>query len=62
MTVLVVRAIPPEVPHPTEAYEGFGDAVTSLTYLFFGVVLSILVALFTGIFVAVHGYAKMESK
>jgi hypothetical protein len=60
VTVLVVRAIPPEAPHPTEAYEGFGDAVTALFGLFIGAVLSILVALFTAIFVAVHANAKME--
>jgi flagellar biosynthesis protein FliR len=62
VTVLVVRAIPPEVPHPTEAYEGFGDAVTTLFNLIIGAALSILAALFTAIFVAVRGYAKMESK
>src|SRR5581483_5588079 len=36
VTVLVVRAIPPEVPHPTEASGGFGDAMLALIRVYIG--------------------------
>lgn len=49
VTLLIVRAIPPEVPHPTEAYEGFGDAMTALFRFYLGAVLSLLVASAAGL-------------
>ena len=49
VTILILLAIPPQVPHPTEAYEGFGDAVTALLRLILGASVSILVALIAGI-------------
>jgi hypothetical protein len=61
VTVLVVRSMR-EVPHPTEAYEGFGDAAVALLRLLFGAGLSILIALFTGIFVAVRVGRKVEAE
>jgi hypothetical protein len=62
VTVVVVRSVPPEVPHPTEAYEGFGDAVMAPFHMFVGVVVSILIALFTAILVAVRVSATVEAK
>jgi hypothetical protein len=49
VTVLIVRAIPPEVPHPTEAHEGFGDAMMALVRFCFGAGLSFLVACIVGL-------------
>lgn len=45
LTVLVVRAIPPKVPNPTEAYEGFGDAVMASFELAVGAALSLVVSM-----------------
>jgi hypothetical protein len=59
-TIFLVRFLPPDVPQPTEAYEGYANGVTALFQLFFGAVLSILIALFTAIVVAVRAYAKVE--
>jgi hypothetical protein len=49
-TVGLVLAIRPEVP-PTEAYEGFGDAVRALFFFGVGAVLSLCVALVLGLMV-----------
>jgi hypothetical protein len=59
LTVVVIRSIPPEVPNPTEAYEGFGDAVMAMVLLVFGAVVSILVALVVAIIVAVRVNGKV---
>jgi hypothetical protein len=48
VTVLIVRAIPPAVPNPTEAYEGFGDAMMAQFRFCMGAGLSLLVACITG--------------
>lgn len=48
ITVLVIWAIPPEVPNPTEAYEGFGDAVRALGLFGLGVILSLCAAVGVG--------------
>jgi len=45
LTVVVVRSIPPLVPHPTEAYEGFGDALATECRLVAGGALSVMVSL-----------------
>jgi hypothetical protein len=52
LTVLVVRSIPPEVPNPTEAYEGFGDAMMRMIWLHLGSGASFLLALMIGLAVA----------
>jgi hypothetical protein len=62
VTVLVVRSIPPEVPHPTEAYEGFGDAVTAAIHLFIGTLLSFLIALIVACFVAVRFSVEVKAE
>ena len=49
VTVLIVRAIPPEVPHPTEAYEGFGDGMMALVRFCLGAGLSLIVACVVGV-------------
>jgi hypothetical protein len=48
-TVVLVWAIAPEVPNPTEAYEGFGDAVRTLFLFGVGAVLSLCAALVIGL-------------
>jgi len=52
VTYWVVRAIPPEVPHPTEAYEGFGDAMTAASRFFLGAGASFVFAAVIGFVVA----------
>lgn len=47
-TVLVISFIPPTVPHPTEAYEGVGDALMAQLYLAAGGGVSLLVASVVG--------------
>jgi hypothetical protein len=42
LTILIVRLIPATVPNPTEAYEGFGDAIMAENYLLIGVGLSLI--------------------
>lgn len=49
VTVLVVRMIPPDVPNPTEAYEGFGDALAALVRFYAGAVLSFVAACVVGV-------------
>ena len=49
VTIVIVRAIPPEAAHPTEAYEGFGDALMSLIRFVIGVTLSVSVAIVVGL-------------
>jgi hypothetical protein len=53
ITILIVRAIPPRVPNPTEAYEGFGDAMIAGHYFLVGSLLSLPVAASIGATVAV---------
>jgi hypothetical protein len=50
VTVLIIRAIPPDEPNPTEAYEGFGDAVEALFRFFWGSGLSLLAACVVGLY------------
>lgn len=52
VTVLVIRQIPPEVPHPTEAYEGFGDAMRALVLFYLGAGMAFLVAVVVGVAVS----------
>jgi ABC-type Fe3+ transport system permease subunit len=54
LTFLVVRAISPEHPHPTEAYEGFGDAMMALFHFAFGAVLSLIASMIVAGIVAAH--------
>jgi hypothetical protein len=54
VTLLVVLAIPPEVPHPTEAYEGIGDALMAMFYFGIGAMLSLCVAFSVGIAAGAH--------
>ena len=49
VTALIVRAIPPEVAHPTEAYEGFGDAIMAIFRFAVGAALSVCVAFVVGL-------------
>ncbi|MGH7169693.1 MAG: hypothetical protein ACRELF_00775 [Gemmataceae bacterium] len=44
LTVLVVGAVPPKVPNPTEAYEGFGETMTAFFYLAVGAAISLLIS------------------
>ena len=44
LTVLIVCTIPPKVPNPTEAYEGFGDAMMAIFYLAVGAAISLLLS------------------
>lgn len=46
-TVLIVRGIPPDVPNPTEAYEGFGDAARAMFLFWVGAALSECAAIVT---------------
>jgi hypothetical protein len=52
ITILIVRSIPPKVGHPTEAYEGFDDFVTSVFWFAIGVGVSFAVALVVGVVVS----------
>jgi hypothetical protein len=52
MTVIVVRSIPPTVPNPTEAYEGFGDYMMALFRFLFGALISFMVAVGVALVVA----------
>lgn len=52
ITILIVRAIPPEVPNPTEAYEGFGDAIMGVFRFYVGTLISFVVAVVTGLLVS----------
>jgi hypothetical protein len=52
LTILVIRAIPPKVAHPTEAYEGVGDAMMATYYLGIGAFLSFSVAFYLAIKIA----------
>jgi hypothetical protein len=45
LTILVIRLIPAKVPNPTEAYEGFGDAIMLENYLLIGTGLSLIVSM-----------------
>jgi hypothetical protein len=62
IVVLAIRQIPPDVPHPTEAYEGFGDAMRAVFLFYLGVGLSFLVAVVAGFvvatWVAYRGYSR----
>ena len=49
VTILIVRAIPPEMSHPTEAYEGFGDALLAMFRFVIGATLSVSVAIVVGL-------------
>lgn len=49
VTVLIVRAIPPEVPNPTEAYEGIGDAMLAQFWFYLGGGVSLFVACSVGV-------------
>ncbi|VTR97845.1 unnamed protein product [Gemmata massiliana] len=49
-TLLIIRAVPADVPNPTEPREGLGDAMTAMFLFCLGVVLSFFPA-------AVVGYA-----
>lgn len=49
ITILIARAIPPEVRNPTEAYEGIGDAMMTVFRFYAGVVLSLFVASIAGL-------------
>jgi len=51
VTILIIRAIPPDVPNPTEAYEGFGDAIKAMTYFGLGASLSLIIAGVVGMLV-----------
>ena len=53
VVVLAIRQIPPDVPHPKEAYEGFGDALRVVFLFYLGVGLSFLVAVMVGVTVSV---------
>jgi hypothetical protein len=48
VTILIERAIPPEVPNPTEVYEGFGDWMSAVLRIFIGAGLSLVVACIVG--------------
>jgi hypothetical protein len=52
VTVLVVRSIAPEVPKPTEAYQGFGDYVLTLFWFHIGAGLSFVAAVGIGLAIA----------
>ncbi len=49
LTLVAVRLIPPEVPNPTEAYEGIGDALTAAFYFGIGAVASLCAAFVIGL-------------
>lgn len=54
VTLLVIWLIPPIVPNPTEAYEGFGDAVLTFFYFGVGAVVSLCVAMCVGLLAGGH--------
>lgn len=49
LTILILCLIPRSVKHPTEAYEGIGDAIIAMLCLGFGAVISLCVALVVGL-------------
>ena len=51
-TVLIERSIPPEVPNPTEAHEGFGDFIMAVARFFLGVAASLVAAVVAGAIVS----------
>jgi hypothetical protein len=51
-TILVVRAIPPTVPQPTEANEAFANGIDALMHFIAGAIGSFAAAFFIGILVA----------
>ncbi len=63
--VLAIRQIPPDVPHPTEAYEGFGDAMRAVFLFYLGTGLSFLVATVVGmaisVWVAYRGLSRADT-
>jgi hypothetical protein len=60
LTVLVIRAIPPQVPNPTEAYEGFGDAMMAMLLFELGAGVSLMVAVLIGLAVAAWIWGRTE--
>lgn len=52
VVVLIIRLIPPDVPHPTEAYEGIGDYYRAMFLFYLGTGLSFLVAVVVGVAVS----------
>ena len=48
-TVLIERSIPPEVPNPTEAHEGFGDFIMAVVRFVLGVAVSLVAAVVAGV-------------
>jgi hypothetical protein len=59
-TVIIVRLIPPEVPNPTEAYEGIGDFVRAVFFLGIGALASLIAALFVGIAIGLRIAKRQE--
>ena len=52
LTVIAIRSIPPQVPNPTEAYEGFGDYMIAMLWFELGAGVSLAVAVLIGLAVA----------
>lgn len=48
VVVLVIRMIPLDAPHATEAYESMGDAFRNLCILMGGAALSLCIAILAG--------------
>jgi hypothetical protein len=62
VTLTVVRLIPMEVPHPTEAYEGFGDYMRKMIYFWMGISVSTIVAGWVGGGVGIWTGLRLRSR
>jgi hypothetical protein len=58
LTVLILLVIPKQVPHPTEAHEGIGDALIAMAVLVAGGAVSLCVAAVVGIAVGSYAAAR----
>jgi hypothetical protein len=55
VTVVIIRAIPPEVPQPKGDFDGLGDYLRTLMILCVGATLSFTVSVAVGVVVAFWG-------
>lgn len=62
ITVFIVWLIPPDVPHPTEAYEGFGDALRAMMIFGFGAVMSFIIAIPIGCQIGLRVSSRWENR
>jgi len=60
ITTLLILSIPLQVPHPTEAYEGIGDAMLITIVFNFGLILSFLFAFAAGLGTILFGILVLD--